>query len=80
MFSDLHRLMRVNGDRGIMSETNGITLLYEIGDVGYGVLGWICKGFLRASHPSYSSNVESWLEKRLTLLALDEGEFASQKT
>lgn len=78
MFGDLHRVMRVKNDRGVMSETNGITLLYEMGDVGYGALGWICKGFLRASHSSYAGNVEAWLEKRLTLLALDEGEFAAQ--
>ena len=80
MFGDLHRVMSVKGDRGSMSETNGITLLYELGDVGYGAIGWICKGFLRQSHPHYGSNVEAWHEKRLTLLALDEGEFAARKS
>lgn len=59
--------MRVEGERGVMSETNGVTLLYELGDVGYGVMGWICKGVLFEKNPSYRNDVQAWLEKRLTL-------------
>lgn len=78
MFGDLHRVMRIKNNRGIMQETIGITLLYEMDDVGYGALGWVCKGFLCSSHPSYINNIGAWLDGKLVEITQEEGELISQ--
>lgn len=59
----LTRVIRVNGNRAIMPETNGTTLLYEMGDVGYGALGWVCKGLLYESQSDYKEKVAEWMGK-----------------
>lgn len=76
MLSTLHRVMQVNKNRGSMSEVIGITLLYEIGDIGYGVSDWICKGFLRESHCNFMRNHDAWLSGGNLSILPDEGELS----
>ena len=51
---------KINGTRSIYTD-GGVALLYEIGDCGYGMMSWICKGYILETKPTFYEECRAWL-------------------